>query len=256
MFFSQEDNVFELLGVFMIERGKYHNKNSRTRAYDSLSIRLSGCCDFGYKNRNYNITPNGLLYIPQNADYSQLTEGETIIAIHFLNYSSAGNNDFEFLHLEHPEEYANIILDMYNIWNEKAPGYKSLCTSLFYRVIHMANRQMSLNTPSDKSNTAITDAVRYIHKHYKSVNISVTELARMSSVSETYFRRLFKRIYLVSPSMYIINLKLEYASQILSSKLYTVSEVSEKSGFNDVKYFSRLFKKKYGQTPGKYPCSR
>jgi len=255
MFFSQEDNVFELLGVFMIERGKYYNKNSRMRTYDSLSIRLSGYCDFGYKNRNCRITPNGLLYIPQNADYSQITDGETIIAVHFLNYSSAGKNDFEFLPLENPEEFSDIILDMYNIWNEKAPGYKSLCTSLLYRIIYMANRQMSLNAPSGNPDTAITDAVGYIHKHYKSESISVAELARMSSVSETYFRRLFKRIYLVSPSQYIINLKLEYASQLLSSKLYTVGEVSEKSGFNDVKYFSRLFKKRYGQTPGKYPGS-
>jgi AraC-like DNA-binding protein len=38
----------------------------------------------------------------------------------------------------------------------------------------------------------------------------------------------------------------------LRSKLYTVSEVSEKSGFCDVKYFSKTFKKHYGVSPGKF----
>ncbi len=252
MFFAEENNVLELLGVFMIDRSRYYNKDPGKRIYDSLSIRLSGSCDFMYKKRNYTITPQGLLYISQNADYSQMTKGETIIAIHFLNYSTAGKNDFEYLQLDHPEKFSDIILRMYNIWNEKSPGYKNLCTSMLYHIIYMANRQTNLNAPSANLNTTINDAVEFIHKHYKSGHISVAELARLSSVSETYFRRLFKRIYLVSPSQYIINLKLEYASQLLSSKLYSVSEVSERSGFNDVKYFSRLFKRKYGQTPGKY----
>ena len=51
---------------------------------------------------------------------------------------------------------------------------------------------------------------------------------------------------------YVIKLRLEYASQLLLSKLYTVKEVSEKSGFTDAKYFSRIFKEKYDMTPKKY----
>ena len=74
----------------------------------------------------------------------------------------------------------------------------------------------------------------------------------MLSVSETYFRRIFKRIYHISPVQYVIKLRLEYASQLLISKLYTVKEVSYKSGFTDVKYFSRVFKAKFKMTPKKY----
>ena len=51
---------------------------------------------------------------------------------------------------------------------------------------------------------------------------------------------------------YITLLRLEYAAQLLQSKLYTVSEASEKAGYGNVKYFERLFKKHYGRTPGEY----
>lgn len=86
-------------------------------------------------------------------------------------------------------------------------------------------------------------AVSYIHSHYRNEQMNVSELASMCAVSDTYFRKLFKEIHGVSPAQYIINLRLEYASQLLMSRLYTILEVSEKSGFNDVKYFSKLFKK-------------
>ena len=82
--------------------------------------------------------------------------------------------------------------------------------------------------------------------------ISVSSLARMCAVSETYFRKQFKKMYSQSPSQYIINLRLECASQLLGSGLYTVAETAEKSGFNDAKYFCRLFKKRYHYTPKEF----
>ena len=46
-----------------------------------------------------------------------------------------------------------------------------------------------------------------------------------------------------------MNLRLEFAFHLLVSNLYTVSEVAQKSGFDDAKYFSRVFKKKYHLSP-------
>ena len=59
-------------------------------------------------------------------------------------------------------------------------------------------------------------------------------------------------IYATSPNHYIIDLRLEYASQLLASGLYTVGEVGAKCGIPDTKYFSKLFKKRFGATPRDY----
>ena len=74
----------------------------------------------------------------------------------------------------------------------------------------------------------------------------------MISISEVYFRKIFKKIYKVSPNKYINNLRLEYASQLLQSGLYRIYEISELSGFTDVKYFAKCFKEKYGISPLAY----
>ena len=74
----------------------------------------------------------------------------------------------------------------------------------------------------------------------------------MCFVSEAYFRKLFKKLYSVSPKQYVINLRLETAAQLLQSQLYSVNEVGDRSGFTDPKYFAKLFKSKYGCSPKEF----
>ena len=78
---------------------------------------------------------------------------------------------------------------------------------------------------------------------------SIEEIAKMCAVSSGCFRRLFSEYAGVSPSVYRIRNKMEKAKVLLESGTCTVGEVSEKLGFSDVSYFSRLFKKYMGITP-------
>ena len=56
----------------------------------------------------------------------------------------------------------------------------------------------------------------------------------------------------MSPIQYVIDLRIDFASHLLQSRLYTISEVATKSGFTDPKYFSRVFKARFGLTPKEY----
>ena len=48
------------------------------------------------------------------------------------------------------------------------------------------------------------------------------------------------------------SIRLYYAKEYPNSGYYTVSEIAEKCGFDDVSYFVRFFKKKAGFTPGEF----
>ena len=50
---------------------------------------------------------------------------------------------------------------------------------------------------------------------------------------------------------YIRRERLKLAYSLLKSGEFTVAEVSEKSGFSDYNYFSRIFKRRYGISPYK-----
>ncbi|MEE1075049.1 MAG: AraC family transcriptional regulator [Acutalibacteraceae bacterium] len=253
MFFGENEISLELLGVFKIKREAFNHKSFTSRSYDSLSIRLSGSGKFDTKNKTISAKKGDILYIPKNADYIQSTLSEDIIVIHFINYSFTKSDEIECISVEDSPFLEETFRQMYDVWKEKKQGHRYLCMSLLYNILYFLNCQKTESiidsiTHDGKMNTVMD----YIHTNYRSGEISISQLADMCAVSETYFRKLFKKIHGVSPQQYIINLKLEFASHLLGSNLYTVSEVSRKSGFNDSKYFSRLFKNHFGTTPKKY----
>lgn len=253
MFFSEQDITAELLGVFKLKRGSFRHNSVQERYYDTLSIRIQGEATFKSGAQTMTVRRGDLLYIPRRSRYTQQSEGETVIAFHFINYTQTPTELPERLTFENAQEAEQLFCDAYNAWNQKKPGYKYECTALLYRLLYLAKQQQhgdALDTVGP--NERIAGALDYLHKHYKEDKVSVANLAAMATMSEAYFRQVFRKLYGVSPCRYMTNLRLEYAAQLLQSQLYTVGEVGEKAGFTDVKYFERVFKARYGCTPNQY----
>ena len=93
--------------------------------------------------------------------------------------------------------------------------------------------------------------LRHIHEHI-SDEIDVKELADVASVTKTYFIRLFKQEFGLSPIQYINRKKVERAQLLLFTTDSSVKEVAYKLGFSDHSYFIRLFRKVAGITPQEY----
>jgi len=74
----------------------------------------------------------------------------------------------------------------------------------------------------------------------------------MCSMSDTYFRKLFVENFAVTPLKYINNLRLNYAIELLSSGYYSISEISDKCGFDSIYYFRAFIKKETGNAPSFY----
>ena len=87
MFFSQDYLNLELLGVFKITREKHSVHTSRERIYDSISVRTEGRGFFKCEREAYCVERGKVIYIPHTVTYSQQTDGETVYAVHFINYN-------------------------------------------------------------------------------------------------------------------------------------------------------------------------
>lgn len=142
---------------------------------------------------------------------------------------------------------------MYILWTEKRSGYYYECTLLFYRFLYLIHRcALSETLFRYPISEYIGDSLDFIHENYKFWKISVKQPAKNAMLSETYFRRELKKYCGVPPRQYILNLRIEYAKQLLQSELYSITEVSQKAGFDDPKYFNRIFKHRFGKTPKEY----
>lgn len=79
--------------------------------------------------------------------------------------------------------------------------------------------------------------------------ISVRELADALSVTERQLRDLFRRKMKTSPMKHIIDQRLEHARAMLCTKKGSIESVAELCGFDDVAYFSRIFKRYTNVSP-------
>ena len=83
-------------------------------------------------------------------------------------------------------------------------------------------------------------------------NISVEEMAKNMNLSRSHFTRLFSEEMNTTPRKYLEDLRLKAAIELLFGEQINVKEAAATCGFNDENYFCRLFKKRYGLSPGKY----
>jgi len=75
------------------------------------------------------------------------------------------------------------------------------------------------------------------------------EFASAMNVSSSLLYKKIKSLTNLSPTDFIKVVRLEYSLELLRSRQYNVTEVSELCGFTSVGYFSTVFRKHYGKSP-------
>ncbi|SHH89717.1 AraC-type DNA-binding protein [Clostridium grantii DSM 8605] len=93
--------------------------------------------------------------------------------------------------------------------------------------------------------------LNYLEEHFTE-SISIPVLASHFHVSEDYFYKLFKKITGQTPIKYILQLKIQYAKQLLKTTDISISDIGFQIGFESTSYFSKTFKKLTGFTPMTY----
>ncbi|OOM10438.1 AraC family transcriptional regulator [Clostridium saccharobutylicum] len=138
---------------------------------------------------------------------------------------------------------------------ERKLGYELAIKGYFYDlIVHlMRNYVEEILTQKqfdDRINnlTRFNDIIKYIENNYYE-KIKLEELAKMANISTYHFVRSFKQITGRSPIDYINKLRINKAFSLLKEGKFNVTEVALDCGFNDVNYFSRLFKKYNKMSP-------
>lgn len=83
-------------------------------------------------------------------------------------------------------------------------------------------------------------------------NISLEEIARVANLSPTAFCRYFKKVTRKTFVDVLTEFRIKHACQLLSSTEKSVKEICFDSGFGNVSYFNKEFKKALGQSPLQY----
>lgn len=93
--------------------------------------------------------------------------------------------------------------------------------------------------------------LEYAMLHYKE-EISVAKAAEITNLSESAFCRYFKSRTQKSFLGFVIEIRLNESSRLLSETDLTVLQVCYECGFRNLSNFNRLFRKQFGQSPVEY----
>lgn len=102
-----------------------------------------------------------------------------------------------------------------------------------------------------EQNRLVQDALLYLNSNFSS-SIRIDELARQLQVSQQYLARLFKAETGMSPLQYLNRLRIEKAKELMQANTVNISEAALAVGFDNIYYFSRLFKQLEGMPPSAY----
>ncbi|SEO88764.1 two component transcriptional regulator, AraC family [Paenibacillus sp. OV219] len=98
---------------------------------------------------------------------------------------------------------------------------------------------------------AILRAAHYIREHL-SEDLHLDQVAREVSVSRSYFSECFKEIVGISFQNYLRNARLEFALKLLEETTLPIYAVSQKAGYPNEKYFSKVFRSLFHLLPSEY----
>ena len=93
--------------------------------------------------------------------------------------------------------------------------------------------------------------IDYISTHYYE-DITLAELAKMTTMSKQHFIRSFTKKYQITPIKYLNMFRVVTAQRLLESNTMKVNDVSKSCGFNSNAHFSRTFKEIIGVAPKEY----
>ena len=117
----------------------------------------------------------------------------------------------------------------------------------FYDVLTSVNEQKQSNVDAIS-----TYASQYVEQHYTEPDFNISYLAEEMNVSISYLSTVFKQTMGTNLSTHIISLRIKRAKELLQDMKYSISEVALLSGYEDSRYFAKLFKKKLKMTPTEY----
>lgn len=128
-----------------------------------------------------------------------------------------------------------------------------LCVSLLRTLlidIFRANAKC-FETNLDKTAETVLKIEGYIDANFRD-ELKMEEVAKLFYLNKYYFSHIFKEVTGLSPKQYLTTVRLNHAINLLSDKERSVSEICAECGFSDINNFIRLFKTKFGKTPGDF----
>ena len=158
------------------------------------------------------------------------------------------------------EEDFSLIRDiawrMHEETEERKPGYQFILLGLFMGLLGTLSRLYSRQYKAGDSHYRnLEKVIAYLNRNFKK-KTDISFLCSMAGMAKATLMRNFQKITGTTPRQYRLQLQLSNAALLLCDPNQNLADAALESGFEDVNYFIRRFKKNFGVTPGRFRQQR
>lgn len=129
--------------------------------------------------------------------------------------------------------------------------YKTLADMIYYSKELLMNISVQYKSNDAKENNYCEMAKQYLNEHYMN-DMNITDTADYLNISYSYLSKIFRSRTGMTLTDYLNNIRIEKSKEYLTGTFLTLSEISEKVGYNNAQSYQRFFKKYVAMTPGEY----
>ncbi len=255
-----ENLNFTVCDVCFAYYKKYRPRQSlekKNRNEHGLTLVLSGALQLKFSNGEKAVARKNDIIIQRMGDsyrLQALEEGAEYVVISYL--ADPSENVFALLPSSHVytpihhNRYIYAFESAARVYSSSGVCSATLLRALVQEILCYVIREAYPKTLLLSDNPA-AKAKLYIEENFSS-QISSKQLSAVSGCSPSHLRAIFKQVYGESPTRYLNGIRIEHAKQMLASSVFTINEIATACGFQNVYYFSRVFKEYTGTSPGKY----
>jgi AraC-like DNA-binding protein/quercetin dioxygenase-like cupin family protein len=234
---------------------------------------LNGCGKISIATELYHAKQGETYLVPNGVEHqiiSNKEKGFETVDLKFKVNNLAVKEDLMKLPYRFTNESINksIYILIENIINEllhKKLYYKEVVQNKIEILLLYILRDCFLNNEVDVDNNinneTIQETIDFKNDPYKlldyinnnvNIKIPIYNLAKINGFNEAYFCTLFKEKFGMSPLQYINVVKINKAKEYILNSNLNISQIAYKIGFDNLHYFSRIFKKIVHISPSEY----
>jgi len=263
----------EILYAIKCDNKDFLEGNYHCHDFIEFSYVLSGNVNYRINDKFYKVSEKTLLvFNPDVYHQESLTKGEQNTELHIgfrnikidglpLNYILKEHFDAPVEFKQYKDDFHKCCVEIIEEQEACEIGKELVLKSLIMKLIALFLKETNYVKNKkkidrydfpfyDKSNV-VKIILEYFDNNYMK-NISLDDMSKNMYISSVYISKVFKEKTGESPINYLINLRLEKAKDLLISTESPVKAIAQSVGYSDAYYFSKLFKKYYGNSPCKF----
>ena len=216
------------------------------------------------------IRPNGMHSIHPIENQNHITDtfqfhldmiGHSIIDQVSLRYlQPLQTSSFKFIpcikpDMEGYDEIKTCLFSIFDLSRNEGRHFELLLKAKLNELIYLLyfHRYVVKKNTDDayRKNEKIRELIDFINRNYEK-NLTIEYLADFIGYSKTHFMSVFKQHTGTSCTEFVIQVRLNKASDLLINTNYSILDIANRIGFNNLSNFNRQFKRYYQTTPSHY----